>query len=191
MRYFIPAIRFKLFMTLLLGLVYPLLITGIAKLVFPHLSNGELLSRGGQIVGAKLIGQKFEKPEYFWSRPSAIDYNPQPSGGSNLGPISHDLQKNFEDRKNKLKQAHPDQIIEPPQDLLFASASGLDPHISVEAARYQLLRVAKTRGVSVENMQKLISDATEKRQWGFLGEETVNVLVLNLSLDNLQDVNRK
>lgn len=186
MKYLMPAIRFKLFMTLLLGLVYPLVMTGLSQLFFPQLSRGEFFSRGGQLVGAKLIGQKFEKPEYFWSRPSAIDYNPLPSGGSNLGQASSDLKKTFEDRKNKLKLTHPEQTVEPPQDLLFASASGLDPHISVEAAQYQLHRVAKARSLSDENIQKLINDATEKKQWGFLGEETVNVLVLNLSLDQME-----
>lgn len=184
MKYLMPAIRLKLFMTLLLGLAYPLVLTGLAKLIFPKLSEGEFLSHGSQIVGAKLIGQKFEKPEYFWSRPSVVDYNPLPSGGSNLGQASSDLKKIFDERKSKLKLSHPEQTIEPPQDLLFASASGLDPHISVESAQYQLQRVAKARGLSEENLKKLINQATEKKQWGFLGEETVNVLTLNLSLDH-------
>lgn len=183
MKYLVPAIRLKLFMTLLLGLAYPMMMTGLAKLFFPQSSQGEFLSRDGQLVGAKLIGQKFQKAENFWSRPSAVDYNPLPSGGSNLGQASSDLKQSFEERKRKLKLAHPEQTMDPPQDLLFASASGLDPHISVEAAKYQLHRVAIARGMSEEYLKKLIDQATEKKQWGILGEETVNVLALNLSLD--------
>lgn len=188
MKYFMPALKFKILMTILLGLIYPLVMTGMAQIIFPSLARGKFLERGGQVVGAELIGQKFEKPEYFWSRPSAIDFNPLPSGGSNLGPTSADLKKLFEERKAKLKSAHPDQQIDPPQDLLFASASGLDPHISVEAAKYQLSRVAKARHMRPEQVQKWIDVATEKRQWAILGEHAVNVLVLNLGLDREQGI---
>lgn len=186
MKYVLPAIRFKLFMTLLLGLIYPLMMTGVAQSLFPRQASGDFVSRGGQVIGSRLIAQKFEKPEYFWPRPSAVDYNPLPSGGSNLGQASADLKKIFDERWAKLKQAHPEQAGEPPQDLLFASASGLDPHISPAAAQYQLQRVAYARGLSIEIVQSLIEQASEPRQWGILGEPTVNVLALNLALDKSQ-----
>lgn len=183
MKYFMPALRFKIFMTILLGLIYPFMMTGVSQVIFPTQANGDIISVGGQVVGSKLIGQNFEKPEYFWPRPSAISYNPQPSGGSNLGQASSALKQAVDERRTKLKSAHPDQTIEPPQDLLFASASGLDPHISVEAATYQLKRVAKARSLDPVQVQKMIDDVTESRQFGILGEKTVNVLALNLALD--------
>ena len=183
MKYLIPAIRFKIFMILLLGLAYPFAMTGIAQMLFPKQANGELLVRGDQVVGSALIAQNFEKTEYFWPRPSAIGYNPLPSGGSNMSQQSEALRKSVEERRTKMKAAHADQTTEPPQDLLFASGSGLDPHISVEAAQYQLARVAKARSLDVKQVQTLISEATQGRQWGLFGEPTVNVLKLNLALD--------
>lgn len=186
MKYIIPAIRFKIFMTILLGLIYPFVITGISQTVFSRQASGDFLTRGGQIVGSALIAQSFEKPQYFWSRPSAIGYNPLPSGGSNLGQASGDLKKAVDERLAKLKAAHPDQTDQVPMDLIFASGSGLDPHISVEAAQYQLGRVAKARNLSSEQVQKLVADSTEQRQFGLLGEPVVNVLMLNLALDNSQ-----
>ncbi len=188
MKYVMPAIRFKIFMTILLGLAYPLLMTGVSQVVFPHQANGGFVSRGGQLVGSTLIAQGFEMAEYFWPRPSAIGYNPLPSGGSNLGQANQDLKKAVEERKAKLKAAHPDQTIEPPQDLLFASASGLDPHISPEAAQYQAPRVAKARNLNVQDVQNLIEQASLGRQLGVLGEPTVNVLTLNLALDKSQGI---
>jgi K+-transporting ATPase ATPase C chain len=188
MKHLMPAIRLKIFMTIILGLIYPFVLTGISQAIFPRQASGNFVSRGGQVVGSHLIAQKFEKPEYFWPRPSAVDYNPLPSGGSNLGPISQDLKKAVEERKAKLKAAHADQTIEPPQDLLFASASGLDPHISIEAAQYQTGRVAKARNLKADQLQKLVADATEQRQLGILGEQTVNVLALNMSLDKIQGI---
>ncbi len=192
MKYILPALRYKLFMTLLLGLLYPLLMTAIAKVIFPRQASGEFISRGGQVVGAKLIAQKFERPEYFWARPSAVDYNPLPSGGSNLGQASQDLKKAFDERVAKLKAAHADQTVEPPQDLLFASGSGLDPHISPEAAQYQIGRVANARNtgrnLSIDQLQKLVEASTEPRQLGFFGESVVNVLALNLALDKMQGI---
>jgi K+-transporting ATPase ATPase C chain len=188
MKYVMPAIRFKLFMTILLGLIYPFAMTGISKVIFPRQASGDFISRGGQVVGSSLIAQKFEKLEYFWSRPSGVDYNPLPSGGSNLGQASGDLKKAVDERRAKLKAAHSDQTGEPPQDLLFASASGLDPHISPDAAQYQLNRVAKARNISPDQVQKLIEQASEGRQWGILGEPTVNVLALNLALDKAQGI---
>lgn len=187
MKYLMPALRFKIFMTVLLGLSYPFMMTGISQVIFPTQANGDFISRGGQVVGAKLIGQNFEKPEYFWSRPSAISYNPQPSGGSNLGQASSVLKQTFDERRAKLKAAHPEQTSEPPQDLLFASASGLDPHISLEAATYQLQRVAKMRAIDPAQVQRIIDGVTESRQFGILGEKTVNVLELNLALDKAKE----
>lgn len=188
MKYLMPAIRFKIFMTILLGLIYPFTITGVSQAIFPRQASGDFLSRGGQVVGSQLIAQSFEKPEYFWPRPSAINYNPLPSGGSNLGQATQALKSAVDERRAKLKAAHPDQSTEPPQDLLFASASGLDPHISPEAAQYQLQRVSKIRHISSEQLQGLIDQATDKRFLGILGEPTVNVLVLNLSLDKSQGI---
>lgn len=188
MKYIMPAIRFKLFMIVLLGLIYPFAMTGISQVIFPRQASGDFLNRGGQVVGSRLIAQKFEKPEYFWSRPSGVDYNPLPSGGSNQGQASADLKKVVDERKVKLKAAHPDQTGEPPQDLLFASGSGIDPHISPGAAQYQLQRVAKARNITFEQVQKLIDQASEGRQLGILGEPTVNVLALNLSLDKAQGI---
>ncbi len=189
MKYLMPAIRFKIFMTLLLGLLYPFAMTGLAQVFFSKKANGDFLTRGGQVIGSNLIAQNFEKNEYFWPRPSATGFNPLPSGGSNLGQASGDLKKSFEDRRNKLKAAHPDQQGEPPQDLLFASASGLDPHISPEAAQFQLQRVAKARNLSVDLIQKLIEESSEGRPFGILGEPTVNVLQLNLALDKAKGIN--
>jgi potassium-transporting ATPase KdpC subunit len=187
-KYLVPAIRFKIFMTVLLGLIYPFAMTGVSQVLFPTQSSGSLFSRGGTVVGSSLIAQKFEKPEYFWSRPSAVDYNPLSSGGSNLGQASQDLKKAVDERRVKLKSSHPDQTAEPPQDLLFASGSGLDPHISVEAARYQEARVAKARGLDVEKVRQLIATATADRQFSIFGESTVNVLALNLALDKSQGI---
>lgn len=183
MKYLMPAIRFKIFMTILLGLMYPLVMTGVSQAVFPRQANGDFVSKNGQLVGSLLIGQNFERSDYFWPRPSAISYNPLPSGGSNLGQSSEALKTAVNERRVMLKAAHPDQTGEPPQDLLFTSASGLDPHISPEAALYQLQRVAKARNLSVEEVQKMIKESSSGRQLGILGEATVNVLSLNLTLD--------
>lgn len=186
MKHFLPAIRFTIFMTLLLGFAYPLLITGIAETIFSRQASGDFVSRGGVIVGSLLIGQKFEKPEYFWPRPSTVDYNPLPSGGSNLGQANQDLKKTVDERKERLKAAHSEQEQPPPQDLLFASASGLDPHISVEATQYQVARVAKARNLTKAEINQLVEQASEGRQFGLFGEPTVNVLALNLALDKKQ-----
>ena len=179
------AIRFKIFMLLLLGIFYPFLMTGLAQWLLPRQSNANWVFVNGTRVGSSLIGQNFEKKEYFWPRPSAINYNPLPSGGSNLGQMTQDLKKIVEERKNKLKSLHPDQVEEPPQDLLFASGSGLDPHISVEAALYQLKRVALARNLDLEKVKILVEQFTEGRQLGLFGDPKVNVLSLNIALDNL------
>lgn len=183
MKYILPSIRFTILMTILLGLIYPFAITGISQVLFPRQANGDFVSRGGQVVGSLLIAQNFEKTEYFWPRPSAIGYNPLPSGGSNLGQAAAALKSSVDERRAKLKAAHPEQTSEPPQDMLFASASGLDPHISIAAAQYQMQRVAKARNMNTEQVQKLVERATEQRQLGLFGEPTVNVLALNLTLD--------
>jgi len=187
MKYLLPAIRFKIFFTILLGLIYPLAMTAVSQFLFPNQASGNFIARGGQVVGSMRIGQSFEKSEYFWPRPSAVSYNPLPSGGSNLGQASEDLKKTVNERKAKLQAAHP-ELGEPPQDLLFASASGLDPHISIEAAQYQLTRVAKARSLNPDQVQKFIEQATKNRQLGIFGEPTVNVLVLNLALDESQGI---
>ena len=188
MKYLVPAIRFKIFMILLLGLVYPFAMTSISQVFFHQKANGAMILRGGQNIGSKLIAQKFESNIYFWSRPSSIDYNPLASGGSNLGPTSKDLKKAVDERRSKLKAAHPDQNGEPPQDLIFASASGLDPHISVEGALYQAERVAIARGQKLVDIQNLIAKETEEREVGIFGETKVNVLALNLALDKIQGI---
>jgi K+-transporting ATPase ATPase C chain len=187
-QHLIPAIRIKIFFTILVGLIYPLLMTGVSHILFPRQASGDFLSRGGQVIGSHWISQKFEKPQYFWSRPSAVDYNPLPSGGSNLGQASQDLKKSVVERRAKLKAAYPDQAGDPPQDLLFASGSGLDPDFSPEAAEYQVQRVARARSMTVPDVQKLVAAATLNEQFGLFGEPTVNVLALNLALDHAQGV---
>ncbi|WP_409477723.1 potassium-transporting ATPase subunit KdpC [Pseudobdellovibrio sp. HCB154] len=190
MKHLLPALKFTIFMTLLLGLIYPLMMTGITQVLFSENANGQLIKRGDVVVGSKLIAQNFEKVEYFWPRPSAVGFNPLPSGGSNLGQAAAGLKQAVDERRTKLKAAHPEQTGEPPQDLLFASGSGLDPHISPEAAYYQLQRVAKARNMSPAEVQNTIDKVTEARQFGILGEKTVNVLALNLALDKAQGIEK-
>ncbi|HEY8269641.1 MAG TPA: potassium-transporting ATPase subunit KdpC [Pseudobdellovibrionaceae bacterium] len=185
MKYFLPSLRMLLFMTVLTGMIYPLAITGISQILFKEKANGQIISKNGISIGSELIAQKFESERYFWPRPSGVDFNSLPSGGSNLGQASSGLKKAVDERFQKLKSAHPD-AGEPPQDLLFASGSGLDPHISPEAARYQVARVAKARVMQIEDLVALVDKVTEGRQWGILGEPRVNVLKLNLILDQIK-----
>ena len=185
MRDFIVATRLFAFWTVVLGIVYPLFCTGISQILFADQANGGIIKRGDQIVGSHLIGQKFESDRYFWSRPSAVDYNPLPSGGSNSGPTSEALKTAVREREAKLKASNPG-AGEPPQDLLFASASGLDPHISPEAASYQVDRIVKIRSMAKADVLKLVASATNVPQFGILGESTVNVLQLNNALDAKQ-----
>lgn len=166
-------------MTVLLGLLYPVVVTVIGQTAFSKQANGSLIERGGKIIGSELIAQKFENEKYFWPRPSATDYNPLPSGGSNLGPTSASLQELVNSKRAKLG-------VDAPQSLLFASASGLDPEIDQAAALYQAPRIAKVRGVPEEVVRRIISANIEKRQLGFLGEERVNVLRINLALDEIR-----
>lgn len=179
------ALRAILFFSILLGIVYPLSVTVISQIIMPSQSNGQLLQVNGEQRGSLLIGQNFEKDEYFWSRPSATGYNPQPSGGTNLGPTSADLKKVMLERREKIMKAH-NTSQEPPLDLLQASASGLDPHISPAAAKYQISRVAMARQLPVEKIEELVKQYTNSAQFKLFGEPHVNVLELNIALDQLK-----
>jgi len=184
----IGIIVFFLF-TLLTGVVYPLVVTAISQIAFPHRANGSVVARDDQPIGSELIGQQFDDPRYFWGRPSAtekIPYNPASSSGSNLGPTNPDLLKTIKERIEAIRQAHPDQTGPVPADLVTASASGLDPHISPAAAEYQVARVAQARGLAKERVREFVSDQTEWRPFGVLGEPRVNVLKLNLALDQAE-----
>ena len=177
------------FFTLLTGIAYPLLVTAAAQIIFPHQANGSLIVQNGQVVGSELIGQQFDQPEYFWGRPSATGgqaYNAAGSSGSNYGPLNPDLEQQAIDRIAALKSADPQNNLPIPVDLVTASGSGLDPHISVAAAQYQAGRVARARCMTVENLQDLIDKHTNGRFLGMIGEPRVNVLTLNLALDELK-----
>lgn len=173
-------------MTALTGLIYPLLITGIAQLIMKEKADGDFLLVKDKVVGSALIAQKFEGSQYFWSRPSANDYNPLHSGGSNLGPISKKLKKIVEERKKKILQTNP-SLNPIPTELLFASGSGLDPHISPETAYFQIERIAKARGLENRIVQDLVDKITIAPSLGFIGVPHVNVLMLNKSLDELSE----
>ena len=184
-----PAIVLLLLLTAITGLAYPLVITGIAQVVFPHQANGSLIVENGQIVGSELIGQPFDDPRYFWGRPSAtapFPYNAAASAGSNLGPSNPTLQEAVRSRVAALRAADPGNSQPIPVDLVTASASGLDPHISLAAALYQVPRVARERGLSEKDVEALVRRCTADRQLGVLGEPRVNVLKLNLALDVVQ-----
>jgi len=173
-------------LTALTGIVYPLVVTGLAQVLFPHAANGDLIMRGGHAIGSELIGQPFSDPKYFWSRPSAtapFADNSASSTGSNLGPTNPALADAVKQRIDALRATDPGNIKPIPVDLVTASASGLDPHISPAAAVYQIGRVARVRGMSAQDVSKLVAAATEGRTFGVLGEPRVNVLKLNLSLD--------
>lgn len=173
-------------LTALTGLVYPLAMTAVARVVFPSQAGGSLVVDGGRVVGSRLLGQQFQDPKYFWSRPSATSpfpYNAASSSGSNYGPLNPDLQKAKEARRAALHAADPDNRDEIPIDLLTASASGLDPHISPAAAEYQAGRIARLRGIDPAAVRSLIAAHTAGRQLGFLGEPAVNVVTLNRALD--------
>lgn len=179
------SFRFLLVMTVLTGVAYPLAMTVAGQVLFPRQANGSLIHQGDIISGSHLIAQKFTKPDYFWPRPSAVDFNPLPSGASNLGPTSAELKKKFVERTEALKAANPESGPAP-QDLLFASGSGLDPHISVEAAHYQVPRIIRARGFTIEQektLDRLIDQMTEPRTFGILGERRINVVALNMALD--------
>jgi K+-transporting ATPase ATPase C chain len=188
-KYLRPAIVILGVFTLLTGLVYPLLVTGVAQLVFPRQANGSLLAREGRLLGSELIGQPFTDPGWFWGRLSAtgpFPYNAAASSGSNLGPSNPALADAVKARIEALRSADPGNTAPIPADLVTASGSGLDPHISVEAALYQVPRVARARGLAQEQVQQLVERHIEPRQLGILGEPRVNVLKLNLALEDLQ-----
>jgi K+-transporting ATPase ATPase C chain len=183
----LPGIRIKLFMTLVLGVLYPLAITGVSQVLFPHQANGSLITVGGKVVGSELIGQNFSEPEYFQPRPSAAGnngYDPTASGGSNYGPTNQKLVDRVKASIDKFRKDNPDYIGPLPADLFTASASGLDPHISPASAAAQVARVAKARGVSADQVSQLVAQVAEPPDLGLLGEPRVNVLNLNLALDS-------
>ena len=184
-----PALMTLLIFTILTGLFYPLVITGIAQLVFPRQANGSLIVRNGQTVGSILIGQQFDDPKYFWGRLSAtgqVPYDAAASSGSNLGPTNPALLDEVKTRIAALKAADPSNTQPIPVDLVTSSGSGLDPNISIAAALYQVPRVAKVRGLSESAVRVLVDQYTQRRQLGFLGEPRVNVLGLNLALDEIK-----
>ena len=187
MKTFWPAVRIFLVLTFIAGLAYPLAVTGFARVFFPRKAGGSFIESGSKTAGSELIGQEFKAPRYFWGRPSAVGYNPLPSGGSNLSPVSLALQKQAADNAAAFLAANPGAAGKPvPSEMVFASGSGLDPHISSEAALLQCARVAKARGAREIDIMSLVDAITEQRQAGFLGEPRVNVLRLNLKLDELK-----
>jgi K+-transporting ATPase ATPase C chain len=181
-----PAVLSLVVLSVLTGVVYPLVVTGIAQILFPSQANGSLIVKDGAVVGSTLIGQPFDDPKYFWSRASAtgpMAYNGAVSSGSNLGPLNGDLTTAVQGRIEALRTADPGNDAPVPIDLVTASGSGLDPHISPAAARYQAARVARVRGIPETTVLDLIAKHTTGRQLGFLGEPVVAVLPLNLALD--------
>ncbi len=192
---FRPAIVSLILLTLITGLIYPLIVTGIAQIVFPAQANGSLIVKDGKAVGSELIGQSFDDPKYFWGRLSATGTFPYnafnaknltASSGSNYGPLNPALMEAVQARIDALKAADSENTAPIPVDLVTASGSGLDPHISVAAALYQVSRVARARGLSEAAVRQLVTQNTEGRQLGILGEPRVNVLKLNLALDGIQ-----
>jgi K+-transporting ATPase ATPase C chain len=182
------AIRFVIIISIIAGILYPALITAIAQIFFPNQANGNLIEHQGKIVGSIFIGQHFTANKYFWSRPSAtqpIPYNAAVSGGSNLGPDSKILLDQIQQRINALNKANHLGSMIIPIDLVTASASGLDPHISIPAALYQVPRVAASRNITAASIQQIISDLSSKHDWAVFGIKRVNVLELNLALDQL------
>jgi len=176
-------------LTLLTGLVYPLVVTGLAQVLFPRQANGSLIVQNGKAVGSELIGQPFDDAKFFWGRPSATSpypYNAGSSSGSNLGPTNPDLEKAVKERVEALRAADPGNSAPVPVDLVTASGSGLDPHISPAAAFYQVSRVARARGLDVGLVRQLVERHIQGRQMGILGEPRVNVLQINLALDHLR-----
>lgn len=187
MKTLIQSCMILLVMTVLTGVIYPMLVTGAGQALFRDKAEGQIVQRDGQAVASKIIAQKITSPKYFWPRPSGADYNAASSSGTNLGPTSADLKKQYEERRKAVIEAHPGEG-EPPQDLLFASGSGLDPEISPAAAIYQLNRVAKARSFNPEQtaqLKALVDEHTQRPTLGFMGEARVNVMELNLALDGM------
>lgn len=183
------AMKYLLVMTILTGIIYPLLMTGLAQISYPYKANGSLIIKDGKIIGSELIGQKFDSSIYFWSRPSAIGYNPIPSGAFNYGPTSDTLKKQVTARRvlfAKMNLMSDESVI--PKEMIFASGSGLDPHISPEAALMQVDRISQSRHFDItrkEELLKKIKDMTQSPQFLYLGEPRINVLMLNLMLDKI------
>lgn len=190
----IQTLRFFLLMLLILGVVYPLIVWSLSHLFWPRRSEGSLIFNADhQVIGSHLLGQKFEGPGFFWGRPSEGHYSASPSGGSNWGPTSQHLKDQIEARMKSLKEAHPkSETTRIPPDLLFGSASGLDPHISPDAARYQLMRVSKARHLTEKqsyDLGKKIDELVEEPDFMILGDDRVNVLELNLALEAISKLN--
>jgi K+-transporting ATPase ATPase C chain len=185
MRHLVTAVLMTLVTTIILGLAYPLVVTGLAQALFPQRANGQLIERNGRLVGSRIIGQAFSSPGYFRSRPSAAGpagYDGTASGGSNLGPTNAALAARV---RGDLARLHQENSSAPvPIDLVTSSASGLDPHISPAAAAFQVARVARERGADETAIQRIVDEHTDDRQFGLLGEPRVNVLLLNLALDD-------
>ena len=179
MKTIIQSLRIYIVLTLLTGILYPLAMTGIAQLLFPKQANGSRIVENGRFIGSDLLAQKFESPRYFWPRPSVADYATVASGATNKGPTSADLKKSIDERREKFGN-------DAPVDLLTASGSGLDPHISPEAARSQIPRVAAARNMSIQKISQFVDQMIARPQFGFLGEPRVNVLRLNLALDRVR-----
>jgi len=181
-----PALTIFAMLTIITGVIYPLVVTGISQIIFPSQSNGSIIAVNGKAAGSELVGQQFDDPSYFWGRVSAVGYNADLSSGSNYGPMNPALLVSVQARIDALQAADPDNTLPIPVDLVTASASGLDPHISVAAALYQVHRVASARGLSEADVQSLVEQNTEGRQFGIFGEPRVNVLLLNLALDGIK-----
>lgn len=181
-----PALRINIFLTILLGVAYPLAVTGVSQILFPHKANGSLITQNGQVIGSELLGQNFAKPEYFQPRPSAAGndgYDPTASGGSNYGPTNQKLIDRTKAAVEKFHKDNPDYHGPIPADLLTASGSGLDPDISPASADAQIPRVAKARGISADQLSQFVAQHTQGPDLGLIGEPRVNVLKLNLALD--------
>ncbi len=186
MKTFLIAAKLIGAMTIVTGVIYPLIMLGAAQVLFPHQANGSLIHSNGRLIGSELIAQEFTDSSYFWPRPSGIGYNAQPSSGTNLGPTSKALLEQITTRQASLAGANGGK--QPPDELLLASGSGLDPHISPEAAFYQIERVAKARGLSEDQLvplRRLVESNVEPFSLGFIGQPRVNVLRLNIALDSL------
>ena len=187
MKLLIQSILLTIVLTAITGVVYPLVVTGIAQVAFKDQANGSLIEQNGQVVGSEFLAQQFTGEKYFWPRPSAGSYATVPSGASNLGPTSQALQSNVTANATTFRTGNKLAADAPvPADMVFTSASGLDPHISPESARLQIARVAAARGIAEDQVRALVEKFEEPPQWGIFGEPRVNVLELNVALDDLQ-----